>query len=602
MPDREILNIEIQNDRFIAVSETGPILASSNGTHWEEMGSVPNTEQSIILETGLVVFTRWHNGSKYVFEIFYSDDLQIFRKVYSRTSSGYGYWKVYDMDEYFLSTCIIDNQMNIFYSVDGAEWEAVFTGGGFLLPSVSITSKNEVVVESNYYEPSSPWIGSPDGRNWTWHRNHLIGPYVSIGDGYAGLFYYDLYYSTDAQNWQNMSLDLLSAGKELIKGENRIIAGNWRDIFSSTDGINWSSTLNPVPNEESEFINTHLAYFHNYFWVWKTFSYSVSKYFRSVDGISWEPAEPPEGLMNEGELMYFEREAFPENTETLPINKMELKRVTQLGVSVEIKEITVVSNRPRTAVYQTVGDEEEQRVICDWGDPDQNSRSRTEPIKLLANNGVFLCLNEWGGLGMIDVRQTFLEQPYPRLSDSPLQEDSIEIVWDSSESAETYRIFRYSSSSHSNEAEQIGETTETKWTDDSPALQKHETFKFLVTAHNSSGARSLPSISASGELWSLLPTKIKATSEWNWIEADFMEYLYFQDYAWVWTDPHKWWYLIEIKYGFWAWDSTLGWIWSQRDTHPYFYQLDGGKWLYYLEDTIDPRWFFDYNLSEWVKL
>lgn len=52
--------------------------------------------------------------------------------------------------------------------------------------------------------------------------------------------------------------------------------------------------------------------------------------------------------------------------------------------------------------------------------------------------------------------------------------------------------------------------------------------------------------------------------------------------------------------GYWLYDLSLGWIYTDGETHPYFWRHDTQSWLYYDVPSADPRVFYDFGVGAWV--
>jgi hypothetical protein len=45
----------------------------------------------------------------------------------------------------------------------------------------------------------------------------------------------------------------------------------------------------------------------------------------------------------------------------------------------------------------------------------------------------------------------------------------------------------------------------------------------------------------------------------------------------------------------------MGWLWTSPAIYTWLCRADGG-WMYYLRDSFEPRWFFDWNTQQWLPL
>ena len=47
----------------------------------------------------------------------------------------------------------------------------------------------------------------------------------------------------------------------------------------------------------------------------------------------------------------------------------------------------------------------------------------------------------------------------------------------------------------------------------------------------------------------------------------------------------------------WFWQEALGWFWTNRTAYPFLYVAQSNGWRYYLPDSGDPRWFYDFTTA-----
>lgn len=69
--------------------------------------------------------------------------------------------------------------------------------------------------------------------------------------------------------------------------------------------------------------------------------------------------------------------------------------------------------------------------------------------------------------------------------------------------------------------------------------------------------------------------------------------------AWIHHNHHGWiWVESADLSNLWWYSDSLGWVKIPEFGYPYIYSASFG-WLYYLQGTSQPRWFFNYSVSEW---
>ena len=90
----------------------------------------------------------------------------------------------------------------------------------------------------------------------------------------------------------------------------------------------------------------------------------------------------------------------------------------------------------------------------------------------------------------------------------------------------------------------------------------------------------------------------------NWIEQADLGWINDRKYPWLWHTQLGWLYLDEAsssENAWWTYDRQLGWLWLPlSDLYPYIWAND--RWLWYQEGSSHPRWFFDYNINQWISI
>lgn len=77
-----------------------------------------------------------------------------------------------------------------------------------------------------------------------------------------------------------------------------------------------------------------------------------------------------------------------------------------------------------------------------------------------------------------------------------------------------------------------------------------------------------------------------------------------ESYPWIHHLNHGWLYMNtsgEASPGY-VYDFKMGWLYIPPSAYPNLYQFDNARWLYYLQDSGNPRWFYDLNASEWISI
>lgn len=91
------------------------------------------------------------------------------------------------------------------------------------------------------------------------------------------------------------------------------------------------------------------------------------------------------------------------------------------------------------------------------------------------------------------------------------------------------------------------------------------------------------------------PLGAKYLPWFGWIRDDLA--------PWILHETHGWLYVPEPASGTAAWasDPQLGWIYLDSTYYPVLYSATEGSWLYYLEGSSDPRYFYHYSQTQWVS-
>lgn len=90
----------------------------------------------------------------------------------------------------------------------------------------------------------------------------------------------------------------------------------------------------------------------------------------------------------------------------------------------------------------------------------------------------------------------------------------------------------------------------------------------------------------------------------DWANVAGLGWVVHGGWPWVLHPAHQWLYCGGPGGDFYFSDATgrLGWMWSTARLYPFLWIYGRNSWLLYLEDTADPRWFFDYGLNDWISL
>lgn len=85
---------------------------------------------------------------------------------------------------------------------------------------------------------------------------------------------------------------------------------------------------------------------------------------------------------------------------------------------------------------------------------------------------------------------------------------------------------------------------------------------------------------------------------WRWL--DWFGWFYVRDYPWIYHLQHGWVYPSGVNTDFmWLYALDMEWLWTTQGLYSNLYRLKDATWLYYLKDSEDPRWFYNWTTGEW---
>lgn len=72
---------------------------------------------------------------------------------------------------------------------------------------------------------------------------------------------------------------------------------------------------------------------------------------------------------------------------------------------------------------------------------------------------------------------------------------------------------------------------------------------------------------------------------------------------WIYHQDHGWLYVMTPQVeASWFYDSQLEWMWIHPAIYPWIYAHGESSWVYYLEGSRDPRWFYHAGSGEWLSI
>jgi len=118
------------------------------------------------------------------------------------------------------------------------------------------------------------------------------------------------------------------------------------------------------------------------------------------------------------------------------------------------------------------------------------------------------------------------------------------------------------------------------------------------SSSDSSSISSSTSSSSSSSSSSFWDGAVDLGNGWKWLSW-FGYFSTIQD-PWIFHLQHGWMYSIGTKpSSVWLWTSDMGWLWTSDITYPYLYRNKDSAWLYYVKDSMSPRWFYNFKTSSW---
>lgn len=81
----------------------------------------------------------------------------------------------------------------------------------------------------------------------------------------------------------------------------------------------------------------------------------------------------------------------------------------------------------------------------------------------------------------------------------------------------------------------------------------------------------------------------------GWTNISYFPWLYHLNLGWSYASGNG----IENA---WLWDTQLKWLWTTGSAFPWFWSHERKSWIYYLNESRGPRWFYDASSRTWLNL
>jgi hypothetical protein len=86
----------------------------------------------------------------------------------------------------------------------------------------------------------------------------------------------------------------------------------------------------------------------------------------------------------------------------------------------------------------------------------------------------------------------------------------------------------------------------------------------------------------------------------GWRSLGWLGGFYDAGNGWFFHVQHGWLYCRgDSMENLWFYSLDMGWLWSSVLVYPWFYRQDAECWLFYVRDTTQPRWFFNWCSQQW---
>jgi len=73
-------------------------------------------------------------------------------------------------------------------------------------------------------------------------------------------------------------------------------------------------------------------------------------------------------------------------------------------------------------------------------------------------------------------------------------------------------------------------------------------------------------------------------------------------FPWIWHQEHGWWYVFGLDpFDIWFWTQDMGFLWTNESIYPFIYRLSDNTWMWFLENSTDPRYFYNFATGQWEE-
>ena len=88
----------------------------------------------------------------------------------------------------------------------------------------------------------------------------------------------------------------------------------------------------------------------------------------------------------------------------------------------------------------------------------------------------------------------------------------------------------------------------------------------------------------------------------GWKKSDWFGFYNDVHYPWIYHAQHTWEYVTRAEDWVWLWDNNIReWCLTHGNVYPYMYLHTGTRWMWYVQGTGTPRWFWGKNKGQWYN-
>ena len=122
---------------------------------------------------------------------------------------------------------------------------------------------------------------------------------------------------------------------------------------------------------------------------------------------------------------------------------------------------------------------------------------------------------------------------------------------------------------------------------------------YAVVVTNAAGSvlseEAVLSVNTPADLWSGAED---LGGGWRWLE--WFGFFNVSAEPWIFHSAHAWLFPVaETTASLWLFALDMNWLWTSDSVYPNIFRNDDGAWLFYLLDSTNPRWFFNFSTNPW---